>query len=88
MLLNCMLDFVDAGKDNISAFFWGSASRPAGLPRYGGGAAQGRGRPSDDGLNCRLIRSPNVSIEACRRIHIYLDILHFNLLALSFRLQR
>jgi len=49
MSLNCRLDFVDEDEENICAFFRGSASRPAGLPRYGGGAAYGRGRPSDGG---------------------------------------
>jgi hypothetical protein len=34
---NCRLNYVDAGKNNNSAFFRGAASRPAGLPRYGPG---------------------------------------------------
>ena len=37
MSFNYRLNYVDASKDSISAFFWCAASRPAGLPRYGCG---------------------------------------------------
>ena len=49
MSFNCRLDFVDASKDSISAFFRDAASRPCGPPALGWDAAQGRGRPSDGG---------------------------------------
>ena len=53
---------LDAGKDNIRAFFRGAASRPAGLPRYGAGR-RSRPRPAKRRrLSCRLIEGKTCSM--------------------------
>ena len=69
-----------ACRDNVRTFFWGAASRPAGLPRYDWGR-RSRPRPAERRrLSCRLIERPNfgpcifgcISSSWCQRISIFI----------------